>query len=718
MMLQTRGIASNDVKEASKQVAANLARFSSMGKLETEGPGNQFVSATHGHMTVNNGRHNAVYRLVNTVYVIGIAAPSTALFSLVRLVDGATKQLVVACRGTDVTVDKVAKNYAAVYAGTSAALDTLGTNPTQADVVSANMLTLMFPEDSKKDKKNKKKADQSVDAAAVGSKPRGNWHGQRRSLVDGPKLGDATVDKQAGIPPSPARSSIYRTPKSSPKGSRISTPDWRGFNGATTAPSSSRPSQNGDNEWDQLSAFPPPTLCADVPSSPPVPTGVATDQDPQRSFETTLRNSSLVDESEFFQIAPDSSSAPGFANFGAPAPPVVDHDEFPSMHALGDATHGFSNSATTTDMLPAQSFKHEDAPFGTAAGFAEFGWGGPDAANTLPSTDVAQAKDFGALPASPDSDQNRDSYAGQASITVEAFAQPSIASVTPAAASDFLRHPLPVNTSPSMLQLVEVWEAEFQGDMLMSSSISGEVQMTAGMVAQTLPAFTIQARIAESHPVYPLLQKSLLAAEMKDGAGCLDTKPGSYRAEFDAGDELEHPQALLRYQLPPSSVPPPMVVKVSIGALSGSLPGGPELVSVMYAVSPMLCGPLEDVFVQVELGSKNLVPVKARPHAEWCPARGIVQWHIGSLTPEAAGACHLQVGSVDSPEDSIRGHHLPSGLVSRACARFTCSTGSFSGAACLHAESSYDVHKPGQQLLPPSVLVTGLVTAKPALPAR
>ena len=57
--------------------------------------------------------------------------------------------------------------------------------------------------------------------------------------------------------------------------------------------------------------------------------------------------------------------------------------------------------------------------------------------------------------------------------------------------------------------------------MLMSSSISGEVQMTAGMVAQTLPAFTIQARIAESHPVYPLLQKSLLAAEMKDGAGCL-----------------------------------------------------------------------------------------------------------------------------------------------------------------------------------------------------
>ena len=37
---------------------------------------------------------------------------------------------------------QVAKNYAAVYAGTSAALDTLGTNPTQADVVSANMLTV------------------------------------------------------------------------------------------------------------------------------------------------------------------------------------------------------------------------------------------------------------------------------------------------------------------------------------------------------------------------------------------------------------------------------------------------------------------------------------------------------------------------------------------------------------------------------------------------
>jgi hypothetical protein len=41
------------------------------------------------------------------VYVIVIASPLTPLFSLVKMVDAVTKQLVEACKGPEVTLDKV-----------------------------------------------------------------------------------------------------------------------------------------------------------------------------------------------------------------------------------------------------------------------------------------------------------------------------------------------------------------------------------------------------------------------------------------------------------------------------------------------------------------------------------------------------------------------------------------------------------------------------------
>mmetsp|Transcript_23824 Transcript_23824/g.66096 ORF Transcript_23824/g.66096 Transcript_23824/m.66096 type:complete len:750 (+) Transcript_23824:282-2531(+) len=704
MMLHTRGIATNDIKEASKQVVANLARFStSTGKAEADGSGDHLVSAAHGHMSVNNGRHNAVYRLVNSVYVIGIAAPSTALFSLVRLVDSVTKQLVVACHGTDVTVDKVAKNYAAVYSGTSAALDTYGSSPAQAAVVSASMLTLMFPEEAKKDKKQKKKADQAADAVAASTKPRPSY-GHRRSLIDGPKLGDATVDKQAGIPPSPARSFMCRTPKSSPKGSMISTPDHPGFGGAATAPSSSRPSHTGDGDWDAFTALQSEAMATDSLSLPQVlpttqPAGASLElwMEPEvgSGFDTTLRNSSLVEGTEITMIPQDGSWIPGqdqdlytsmdseqigFANFGSPAIAFAGREDVPPTPVFGGATDG--QAPFEAQNIPALSRFPDDGPAFGLADFTSYTAIDP-AALEQKAAPAATVTCFGVA---SDGALDEDFCPGPAESTNTA---PFVPTTPPPVKTAVCSIP-PTGQSFAHLQLLEVWEAEFHGNDLVSASIAGEVQLTAGTVTQNTPAFTIKSGVADGNPIHALLKTALLAADVKDGASCRDVNPGCYLADFDHGDELNESQALVRYQLPPSTVLPPMIMKVSVGTLVGAMPGGPELVSVQYAVSPMLRAPLQEVVVQVELSSGDWAPVKGDPQVEWCAAQRSLQWCLPSLNPAATGAVYavVETGATQGGRHFGAASGLEGGSVSHACARFVHNSGSFSGTTCVLPDSN------------------------------
>lgn len=63
-------------------------------------------------------RYRVVYRLVNGVYVMTVAAAHTNVFYMLQLVEGAVRVLVAACKGVDVTPDKVTRRYPEV--GTAA----------------------------------------------------------------------------------------------------------------------------------------------------------------------------------------------------------------------------------------------------------------------------------------------------------------------------------------------------------------------------------------------------------------------------------------------------------------------------------------------------------------------------------------------------------------------------------------------------------------------
>ena len=56
-------------------------------------------------------RYRVVYRLVNSVYVMTVAAAHTNVFYTLQLVEGAVRVLVAACKGVDVTPDKVTRRY-------------------------------------------------------------------------------------------------------------------------------------------------------------------------------------------------------------------------------------------------------------------------------------------------------------------------------------------------------------------------------------------------------------------------------------------------------------------------------------------------------------------------------------------------------------------------------------------------------------------------------
>jgi len=309
MLLQMRGIAAGDVKEAAKQVVASLSRFAkSGGKSDPDGPGDLPPNFSYGYMTVNNKRHNAIYRLVNSVYVIVIASPLTPLFSLVKMVDAVTKQLVEACKGPEVTLDKVAKRYAEIYVGIGALLAVGGASLSLAASEASTLMSVMFPEEKKErfgsfsSFSRGKKGDSASGANGVPPLPLRSSQaaGVRRSLVDGVKLGDATVDGPS--PPTSSRRGTSRrdslTPRSaSAMGAAAAGAagwdygDEEQFTTGTHTPApSSRPSESGGVDWN---AFGP-----DPSSGGGMSAGVAASSEQDTSFDSV----------------PPSSDSPLFGN--------------------------------------------------------------------------------------------------------------------------------------------------------------------------------------------------------------------------------------------------------------------------------------------------------------------------------------------------------------------------------------------------------------------
>ncbi|KAL4302864.1 hypothetical protein GQ457_10G006240 [Hibiscus cannabinus] len=86
----------------------------------TESIGDDPLSASSGQLIVGvESKYRVVYRLVNSIYVLGITTAdhdsSINVFECINIVNQAVSVVVTACRGVDVTPEKLARKYAEVY---------------------------------------------------------------------------------------------------------------------------------------------------------------------------------------------------------------------------------------------------------------------------------------------------------------------------------------------------------------------------------------------------------------------------------------------------------------------------------------------------------------------------------------------------------------------------------------------------------------------------
>ena len=68
-----------------------------------------------GQLSVLQGRYIVTHRMINAILVLVIADPSTNPFTRLRLLDACGKVLVAACKGVDVTPERLSKRYADVF---------------------------------------------------------------------------------------------------------------------------------------------------------------------------------------------------------------------------------------------------------------------------------------------------------------------------------------------------------------------------------------------------------------------------------------------------------------------------------------------------------------------------------------------------------------------------------------------------------------------------
>ncbi|GAA0187409.1 hypothetical protein LIER_34697 [Lithospermum erythrorhizon] len=80
--------------------------------------GDDPLAASSGQVVVGlESRYRVVYRLVNSIYVVGVTTTddSDNVFECIGIVNQAVSVVVTACRGVDVTPDKLGRKYAEIY---------------------------------------------------------------------------------------------------------------------------------------------------------------------------------------------------------------------------------------------------------------------------------------------------------------------------------------------------------------------------------------------------------------------------------------------------------------------------------------------------------------------------------------------------------------------------------------------------------------------------
>ena len=83
--------------------------------------GDDPLAASNGQVIVGvESKYRVVYRLVNSIYILGVTVAdhddnSINVFECIHIVNQAVSVIVTACRGVDVTPEKLGRKYAVVY---------------------------------------------------------------------------------------------------------------------------------------------------------------------------------------------------------------------------------------------------------------------------------------------------------------------------------------------------------------------------------------------------------------------------------------------------------------------------------------------------------------------------------------------------------------------------------------------------------------------------
>ncbi|TVU42131.1 hypothetical protein EJB05_08522, partial [Eragrostis curvula] len=111
-----------------KQSASAAAASASLDAI-----GDDPLAASSGQLVVGvESQYRVVYRLVNSIYVLGVttssdhATPAVHAFAVADAVNQAVSVVVAACRGVDVTPEKVHRKYPEVYLALDLVLHGIG----------------------------------------------------------------------------------------------------------------------------------------------------------------------------------------------------------------------------------------------------------------------------------------------------------------------------------------------------------------------------------------------------------------------------------------------------------------------------------------------------------------------------------------------------------------------------------------------------------------
>lgn len=112
-----------EVHAAGKRIGSSSSATAAESLSMVEGLGDEALAASGGHVIVGKeSKFRVFYRLVNNIYVLGITSvendqdelPANA-FECAGIVNQAVSVLVAACKGVDVTADKLLRKYTEIY---------------------------------------------------------------------------------------------------------------------------------------------------------------------------------------------------------------------------------------------------------------------------------------------------------------------------------------------------------------------------------------------------------------------------------------------------------------------------------------------------------------------------------------------------------------------------------------------------------------------------